>query len=287
MRQVTSSTNLYKFQKKKTVGKLSLRVSCSFQHSHGRMPAGFRRACLHIWPHKTPCYSSWTAALHLFCNEMTSFLPFRFALIPRWQMDLLRCSPSNWLQHFWKSQSAIGVLFAMFVAVRHEGMIDTSLRHRSGSSMFQVQRTSASILNLQRLNTILELVNLCPIFLRNVQIISNVKSCLRERNKSCLRCLSTLAASANHTLTEVSSLTCYGEVALRQSNKANEDGPIQALNTSFCFFSWGLNTTIALLFPNENWQQPVKINCSHLTYDSWLMTTKVPVLAFPEVMLAM
>lgn len=88
-------------------------------------------------------------------------------------MDLLRCSPSNWLQHFWKSQSAIGVLFAIFVAVRHEGMIDTSLRHRSGSSVFQVQRTSASILNLQRLNTILELVNLCPIFLRNVlQIIS-------------------------------------------------------------------------------------------------------------------
>ena len=38
---------------KKTVGKLSLRVSCSFQHSHGRMPAGIRRACLHIWPHKT------------------------------------------------------------------------------------------------------------------------------------------------------------------------------------------------------------------------------------------
>lgn len=188
-------------------------------------------------------------------------------------MDLLRCSPSNWLQHFWKSQSAIGVLFAIFVAVRHEGMIDTSLRHRSGSSVFQVQRTSASILNLQRLNTILELVNLCPIFLRNVlQIISLFQMsnhAWAKKNKSCLRCLSTLAASANHTLTEVSSLTCYGEVALGQSNKANEDGPIQALNTSFCFFSWGLNTTIALLFPNENRQQPVKINCSHLTYDSW------------------
>ena len=99
-------------------------------------------------------------------------------------MDLLRCSPSNWLQHFWKSQSAIGVLFAMFVAVRHEGMIDTSLRHRSGSSAFQVQRTSAPILNLQRLNTILEFVNLCPIFLRNVQIISNVKSCLRKKTRA-------------------------------------------------------------------------------------------------------
>lgn len=29
--------------------------------------------------HTRPCYSTWTAALHPFCNEMTSLLPFHFS----------------------------------------------------------------------------------------------------------------------------------------------------------------------------------------------------------------